>query len=140
LRSLDGAEQCVFLTAHLENEAWWDGLDPADLTLFLGLFYHLADPILVMRRAMSLTSDTIVVDTEVADEPEPLLRIRRRDPAEPTTSGSGLSTGLRIVPTSAAVVDLLHDGGFQDVRVLEATGEMPDDYRSGLRVSVIAHR
>jgi SAM-dependent methyltransferase len=140
LRALNGADTCEFRQAHLEDDPWWDGLDAFDVTLFLGLFYHLAEPTYVLRRAMALTRETIVVDTVVMPGEEPVLTLVPRNPDEPSTSHSGLSTGLRAKPTPAAVIVLLRDGGFTAVDVLTPREPMPRDYLSGRRISVIARR
>lgn len=140
LRTVFGADACEFRQAHLEEDLWWQDLEPFDVTLFLGLFYHLADPISVMRRAMALTGETMIVDTVVQQRDEPLLLLVPRNLDEPSTKNSGLSTGIRVQPTPAALVALLEDGGFTSVEVLPNRGPLPRDYESGRRVSVIGRR
>lgn len=140
LRTLLGDTACAFQQAHLEDDLWWADRDPFDVTLFLGLFYHLADPVSVFRRAAALTRESMVIDTVVRQRDEPLLLLVPRNPHEPSTMNSGLSTGLRVQPTPAALVALLEDAGFASVRVLPVTGPMPQDYATGRRVSVLAHR
>jgi tRNA (mo5U34)-methyltransferase len=140
LRTLFGLVNTEFRCVHLEDDRWWDGLRPFDVTLFLGLFYHLADPISVLRRAMALTRETMVIDTVVQPRAEPLLILVRRNPEEPTTRNSGLSTGIRIKPTPAALLALLEDGGFARTEVLPVRGPMPPDYASGRRISLLARR
>ena len=140
LRTLNGQTVCSFRTAHLEDEAWWNAVEPVDVCLFLGLFYHLADPLLVLRRAASLTRDVIVVDTEVAAGDEPALMIRSRDPKEPSTMGSRLSTRVRIVPTVSALTTLVSDCGFTAFQVMQPDADMPFQYRDWLRATVVARR
>lgn len=140
LRTLFGAEGCEFRQTHLEDDLWWDGLEPFDVTLFLGLFYHLADPLSVLRRAMPLTREAIVIDTVVEPREEPLLLLAPRNPGEPSTNKSGLSTGLRVKPTPNALVALLRDGGFETVEILPNHPPMPRDYLNGRRVSVLGRR
>lgn len=140
LRTVLGVPNCEYRRAHLEDDVWWAGEEPFDVTLFLGLFYHLADPLSVLRRGMALARRSIVVDTVVTPGSEPILALVPRNLAEPSTRNSGLSTGIRVKPTPAALVALLEDGGFREVEVLPNRGEMPRDYVNGNRVSVIAHR
>jgi SAM-dependent methyltransferase len=140
LRTLYGIDACDFRQAHLEDDPWWSGLAPFDVTLFLGLFYHLADPTFVLRRAMALTRETIVVDTVVQQRDEALLVILPRDLDEPSTSGSGLVTKIRVLPTPAALRALLEDGGFTATEVLPIRGAMPRDYTEGRRMTLIARR
>lgn len=140
MRALTGADACEFRQAHLEDDPWWDGLRPFDVTLFLGLFYHLADPISVFRRAAALTREAMVIDTVVQQREEPLLLLVPRNPDEPSTMNSGLSTGIRVQPTPAALVALLRDAGFASTEVLPVRGPMPADYASGRRVAVLGRR
>lgn len=140
LRTVLDVPNCEFRRTHLEDDVWWADEAAFDVTLYLGLFYHLADPLSVMRRGMALTRQSIVVDTVVTQGEEPILALVPRNLAEPSTRNSELSTGIRVKPTPAALVTLLRDGGFTDVEVLPNRGPMPRDYVSGNRVSVIAHR
>jgi tRNA (mo5U34)-methyltransferase len=140
LRAFNGLGACAFRQAHLEDEPWWQEVEPVDVCLFLGLFYHLADPLLVLRRAAALTQDAMVVDTEIAGGDEPSLLIRPRDPQELSTVGSRLSTRIRVVPTVAALVALLEDCGFTRVEVMQPSATMPFQYRDWLRSTVIARR
>jgi SAM-dependent methyltransferase len=43
------------------------GLEPADITLFNGLFYHLPDPITGLKIAADLTNELIIVSTATRD-------------------------------------------------------------------------
>jgi len=140
LRTVFSIDNCAFQQAHLEDDLWWVDLEPFDVTLFLGLFYHLADPLSVTRRAMALTNETIVIDTVVQQRDEPLLLLKPRNADEPSTNKSGLSTGIRVQPTTAALVMLLEDGGFSKVTVLQNQPPMPKDYMNNRRVSVIGQR
>lgn len=139
LQTVLGIERCEFLRAHLEEEAWWTKTGKRQITLFLGLFYHLTDPVFVLRKAMEKTTETIIVDTEVVPETGAALFVKNRDLVEPTTRKSNLTSKLRIVPTVEAVVELLKDGGFE-ATVLPATENAPGDYQAGMRVSVIGRR
>lgn len=140
LRTIFAIDNCEFQQAHLEEDLWWVDLEPFDVTLFLGLFYHLADPISVTRRAMALTKQTIVIDTVVQNREEPLLLLVPRNLNEPSTHKSGLSTEIRVQPTTSALVMLLKDGGFNTVTVLPNQPPMPKDYMNNRRVSVIGQR
>jgi hypothetical protein len=94
----------------------------------------------------------IVVDTQIwtqgappraaADPPTnaPALILVRRNAKEPTTVSSDITSMLRTVPTVAALVALLEDGGFATTGVLQPQSPMPDDYLEGRRVSIIARR
>jgi len=56
-------------------------LTPFDVVLFLGVFYHLLDPIDVLKRVASLTKNVLVVETyqDLRDVPYPAMRFYPRD-------------------------------------------------------------
>ena len=131
---------CEFRCFHLENDSWWHEIAPAQITFFLGLFYHLADPLFVLRKAASLTLETMVVDTESDAGAGSYLRIVPRQAQEFTTRNSNITTGIRVVPTRQAVHELLADQGFSKIHYLTPDSSMPAEYLSGERVSFIAQR
>jgi SAM-dependent methyltransferase len=133
-----GIDKCTFTKYHLEDQDWWSNLAP-NVTLMLGLHYHLTDPIHVLRKAMQVTREIIVIDGEVALDDKPCLHLRVRTKGEPTTIRSDVSSELRTVPTATALIMLLQDGGFK-VEVLKPGPEMPADYHAGTTVSIIASR
>jgi hypothetical protein len=140
IKVLTDAQDCEFRCVNLEEDRWWIDLEPVDVTLFLGLFYHLTDAVSVLRRALSLTREMVVIDTEVTADNRPTLTICPRDPNEPTTCGSNPSAPIRLVPSRAAVSALLQSCRFDQIEFLDADQEAPGDYRLGRRVSVIARR
>lgn len=133
-------DNCEFKCFHLENEDWWNGFHRFHITFFLGLFYHLADPTFVLRKAANLTSETMVVDTDIVAEQGSFLRIVPRDPHEFTTRNSNISTQIRLVPTREALCDLLSDLGFSVIHCLKPDPSAPAEYLSGHRMSLIAQR
>jgi SAM-dependent methyltransferase len=140
LAELLSVADCEFRCAHLENDPWWERLAPAHISLFLGLFYHLADPLFVLRKAAALTLETMVIDTESQPGDEAFLKIVPRDREEFTTRNSNISTKIRVVPSRQAVHQILTDQGFSDVQYLPPDPSMPAEYLSGERVSFIARR
>lgn len=141
LKTVLNFRDCSFFRAHLENDPWWAKVEEGvDITLFLGLFYHLTDPVFVLRKAMALTREVMIVDTEVAYGETPSLFLVPRNLEELTTRKSGLTSALRTVPTVAALVELLKDGGFPRVTIFNPATDMPGEYRAGLRVSILARR
>ena len=140
LRTIFDLPTCEFRTAHLEDDPWWYGIGPFDVTLFAGLFYHLADPIHVLRRAMALTRETMVVDTRVKLGTGRTLEFADRRQEGPCAIHSNLTTKVRLIPTVPAVEALLDDGGFTRVEVLTPRPPLPQDDLSGKRVVVIGNR
>jgi len=133
-----GIENCNFRCCQLENDPWWNELVPADITLMLGLFYHLSDPIFVLRKLARLTLETLVVDSQTLPGRGVLLGILPRDPAEPTTRGSKVVSSLRLVPTKRALLSLISDAGFDKIECLKPDWRMPLEYHMGRRVTIIA--
>jgi 2-polyprenyl-3-methyl-5-hydroxy-6-metoxy-1,4-benzoquinol methylase len=133
-------QNCEFRCHHLENDPWWNSLEPFQITFFLGLFYHLADPIFVFRRAASLTQETMVIDTEIIPGEGSFLTIVGRDPQEPTTARSNIFSKIRLIPTRQALYDLLSNEGFSVIQYLQPRPPIPPEYLSGYRLSIIARR
>lgn len=134
-------DECSFIQAHLEDDAWWEqvGSGP-EITLLLGTLYHLTDPIYVLRKALALTMETIIIDGEVVPEDSPSFHLRKRTPGEPTTIRSGMTSDLRTIPTITGIRALLEDGGFRKIQVLKPSADMPADYHAGTTASIIASR
>lgn len=91
-------------------------LEPFDLTVFSGLFYHLPDPVAGLKIAADLTKELILVMTATkTGEPDGRLYIEYENPDEPL---SGIY-GLNWRPTGPNVVaGILRWLGFPEVRVL----------------------
>jgi len=138
-----GVPGCTFLQANLEEDAWWTAITPApnpDITLMLGVLYHLTDPISVLRRALRITKNAVVIDGEVSQAADPIVRLVPRTPGEPTTVRSNVTSGLRAIPSVSALALVLRDAGFSKIEVLEPSHEMPADYHAGTTASIIASR
>ena len=92
-----------------------------------------------MRRALELTRETIVIDTDVVPYDDAILKIAVRDPHEPTTCRSNLRSSVRVIPTRKALecLALGIDVDFQNVYFLEPGPDMPEEYLRGERISVI---
>ena len=140
LATLNGLSTCEFRCAQVEEWETWAAIHSHDITLFLGLFYHLADPLFALRQAMSHTRETIVIDTNITNHKEAILAIVARDPEEPTTRTSNIATPIRVVPSKAALSELLVAGGFTQIHFIKPHQTMPREYHNGQRVSVIAFR
>lgn len=141
VRTILNIERSVFMQANLEEDPFWEKVgQPREITLFLGILYHLSNPVNVLKRAMRLTKETIVIDGEVALGEAPTLHLRERTLTEPTTMRSFVSSGIRVVPTQSALVWILKDAGFKTIRVLEPGPHMPADYLGRTTASIIASR
>jgi len=92
-------------------------LEPFDITIFAGLFCHLADPVSGLKIAADLTNELMIFDTATTWGME--------DDSLVAGPEAGVQ-GLRWVPSGTAVVErILRWGGFIDTQVMHRvqTGE-----------------
>jgi SAM-dependent methyltransferase len=136
-------DRCTFRHTQIEEDPWWSDIPTVDVTLALGLFYYLTDPIFVLRRALSRTRETIVIDTETVTADAPILRMMPQVESEPTVGDVRLSSGVRTLFSRQALVALLRAEGFADITECAPTPEMPAEYHGyghGIRLSLLARR
>src|SRR5262245_56397540 len=106
------------LGSHVEDvEVDVMDLDPSrlgtfDVVLFLGVLYHMRDPVGALERAASMTGGLLVVETEVG-------MLLNRQPAAAFYPGDELAGDHTNwwAPNPAAVVGMLRAVGFRDVEV-----------------------
>ncbi|MCK6481980.1 MAG: tRNA 5-methoxyuridine(34)/uridine 5-oxyacetic acid(34) synthase CmoB [Planctomycetes bacterium] len=97
-----------------------DAVGRFDLVLFLGVLYHLEDPMGVLRRVRDVTAKRLVLETEVD-----LLWHRRPAAAfYPSTELMGDPTNWW-GPNPAAVEGMLRAVGFRDVRLVGVSPGLP---------------
>jgi tRNA (mo5U34)-methyltransferase len=112
------------------------GLEPFDITVFTGLFYHLPDPIAGLRIAADLTRELLIFDTATrSGHPDGFLAVEE-EPSEPLMSGIH---GLNWLPTGPDVLHkILSWAGFQEVRLVRWHKESTPGYgRFGMLASKI---
>lgn len=81
-----------------------------DVVLFLGVFYHLEDPILGLRRAASMAGELLIVETATALEEMPFPAMRHYPGRELNDDPTNWWA-----PNPRCMVDLLGALGFQTV-------------------------
>jgi hypothetical protein len=91
------------------------GMEPFDVTLFKGIFYHLPDPITGLKAAADLTKELLILDTAVRiDLPDGMLAIS----GESSTSLMSGVYDLSWFPTGPKVLTkILNWMGFPETRV-----------------------
>lgn len=111
------------------------GLEPFDVTLFKGLFYHLPDPVAGLKIAADLTKELIVVNTSVLPRPEKALMLSLESDRHVLSGVDGLAW----LPTGPGVVrDILAWCGFPHSRVdLDFAPPGPPGWR---RIQIVAAR
>jgi hypothetical protein len=134
-------------------------LSPADygtfpLTLFLGLLYHLENPMLCLRNVCALTDEVCVIETQVIDEVEGRAEWGSRGWSRPYSgvlalidetsehfSDKGAETGatpLSTCPSPLALEVMLRHAGFQRIEFLKVPPNGYEQLARGKRVMCAA--
>ena len=114
-----------FSTCDLEAVGIWD------VVLFLGVIYHLEDPLRALRRLLRITGEQALIETEamvIPGSPEPLWRFFPSGELNHDRSNWW-------VPNIAGLVGALQAAGFAAVDVLagEPEADAPRHYRAVVR-------
>jgi len=127
--------------------------DPAregvfDLTLFLGLFYHLEDPVRGFRAVRALTRELCVVEGQVARSKENLTTAWgskeeiRSGPAcvllDADPQHSPAATGLSLVPSLEALQKMIRAAGFRRQELVRPGPSLHEQYVHSDRVILFA--
>jgi tRNA (mo5U34)-methyltransferase len=128
-----------------------------DVVLFLGLIYHLENPIGALRVARALTDGLVVVESQLTSENEPMKvgwgqvgifkdvdthwaavlepATEQRDEGNPLASFGGV---LSLVPNRAALLQALEVVGYREPRMLAAPPHADPQYVDGHRGIAVA--
>lgn len=128
--------------------------DPFELTLFVGVLYHLYDPIGALRNISRVTKKLCVIETQVIDEAtggvaewgsKDWLRDYKGtfaliDESSEFDSGNAEagSYGLSLCPSISALLFMLQAVGFKNINIVPAPLEGYEQYVRGKRVVVSA--
>jgi len=126
-----------------------------ELTLFLGVLYHLDNPIKALNSVSQSTTDFCLIETQVIDEVEGetewggkdwhreykgvFALIDERPEFDKNQPESG-SSGVILCPSTAALIFLLKSVGFKTVKVLPAPKGGYEQFVRGKRVIVSASK
>lgn len=122
--------------------------EKADLVLFLGILYHLDNPLQALRKIRSLTKNLCVIETQVARS-NPALECcwgsapqNRKGPAlaliESDQAHVGSNKSLVLVPTLDALYKMLYASGFDHLVLGIPTGTMEEQFQNFDRVVIFA--
>ena len=93
------------------------GLEPFDVTLFNGIFYHLPEPVGGVRIAAELTKELIMVDTATRSDREDGMLVVGSESREQVMSGVH---GLMWRPTGPRVLErILSHAGFEETALVD---------------------
>jgi SAM-dependent methyltransferase len=123
-----------------------------DLTLCLGLLYHLENPMDTLRRVRSVTREVCAIDTQVLKpssavrtawitddnvlETENVIGIIEEGDAAVNPTAS--VTGLSMVMNKTALMTMLRYAGFTDVKIIDPYPGCFQPYATGDRVIALA--
>lgn len=158
LRKADFVSRTLGLTNIRFRRDDCEHIDPSeygrfDLCLFMGLLYHLENPVRALRIAAEVTSDFLVLDTQLVDDIEGTAEWgseRHRLPYRgvfavidegPAHSEDNKETGLTplvLCPSLKALQNILHEVGFRRVEIVPPLPDAHEQYRRGKRVIVAA--
>ena len=128
---------------------------PFELTLFLGILYHLENPMLCLRNVSSLTGEICVVETQVVDEVEGYAEWGAREWTRPYHGVLALidesaeyhnqnteagATPLATCPSPVALAAMLKHAGFRRSEIVEPPPGAYEQHQRGKRVVCVAYK
>lgn len=148
----------------LHNVSWLESncenLNPEqhgvfDLTLFLGILYHLENPMLALRNISALTNELCVIETQVVDEVEGAAEWGWREWTRPYHGVLALidesgeyyagnteagASPLATCPSPKALTFMLRQAGFRRVETIEPPPGAYEQHARGKRVVCAAFK
>lgn len=128
---------------------------PYELCLFLGVLYHLENPILCLRNISRITNEVCIVETQVVDEVDGYAEWGAREWTRPyhgilaliDESGEfynrNAETGASPVatcPSPKALHFMLRQAGFRRTEIIEPPRDAYEQHRRGKRVICAAYK
>jgi tRNA (mo5U34)-methyltransferase len=132
-----------------------EGGGPFELTLFLGILYHLENPMLCLRNISRLTSEICVIETQVVDEIKGHAEWGAREWTRPYHGVLALidesaeynnqnteagATPLATCPSPVALHAMLHHAGFRRSEIVEPPPGAYEQHQRGKRVVCVAYK
>ena len=132
-----------------------DKLGRFELSLFLGILYHLESPMRCLRNIAALTKELCVIETQVVDEVVGTTEWGSREWTRPYRgvlalidesdefSAANTETGASPVatcPSPAALIFMLQQAGFARVELIAPPPDAYEQHRRGKRVVCAAYK
>ncbi len=148
-----GLENTVFEECNCERLPSDPG--PYELCLFLGILYHLENPMLCLRNAARLTSEVCIVETQVVAEVEGYAEWGARAWTRPYQGVLALidesgefnnrdaetgATPMATCPSPKALEFMLRQAGFRRVEMIAAPPGAYEQHSRGQRVVCAAYK
>lgn len=85
-----------------------------DIIAVFGLLYHLPDPLGFFERLFQLSAPLMIIDSEVIQRKDPIVRIVEEDPKDPLNglAQTGRQNLLKTVPSKGAIELMTKDSGY----------------------------
>lgn len=140
---------------HNCEELRLDDRGPFELTLFLGILYHLENPMLCLRNMSRLTGEICVIETQVVDEVEGyaewgarewtrryhgVLALIDESPEFHDRNTEAGATPLATCPSPVALHAMLKHAGFRRSEIVEPPPGAYEQHQRGKRVVVVAYK
>jgi tRNA (mo5U34)-methyltransferase len=105
-----------------------------DVVLFMGVLYHMRDPLAALEAVASVTKELLVVETlvDMTFSPRPAAAFYPG-----TYLGGDHSNWWG--PNAAAVVGMIAEFGFSDVRIVNKPSPLKHLYTTGRNLAIVAH-
>lgn len=126
-----------------------------DLTLFLGVLYHVEDPMLCLRQVSAVTKEMCVIETQVVDEVEGSAEWGSRDWTRPYNGILALIdesgefhagnretgvTPMATCPSPRALLFMCRQAGFSRAEILTPPPDAYEQHARGKRVLCAAYK
>jgi Protein of unknown function (DUF1698) len=114
------------------------GGEQFDVVLCLGLYYHIEEPVRLMRLMQKSTRDLLIIDTVVSSVDEASISVRPCGEKERYLEASNV--GLELVVSPKALYWIGMEAGFADVGMLEYSNPAfpgMSDYLNGQRTTFV---
>jgi tRNA (mo5U34)-methyltransferase len=149
-----GVDNITYRQGHVETLARDEGRT-YDLTLFLGVLYHVEDPMLCLRQVAAVTGKMCVIETQVVDEVEGLTEWGSREWTRPYQGILALVdetgefqdgnretgvTPMATCPSPKALRFMLRQAGFAQVEFATPPPGAYEQHARGKRVVCAAYK